>query len=420
MEMSKAFNHIKAYASKKDLPIIPICANDISFISEPSAFYKTLLNKTRQARYRVALSALYIGTGAKENALVQALYNNLQRNSNLSVKIALDANRAQRLDVNGASSVTTLQKVLANKKVQIGMINTGRTNSLVQEIICRFQKWNELLSIYHSKFLIFDDDLIITGANLSSIYFEKRQDRYMCIRGSRLLSDYVYGLIDEINKVDLTGSIRNYNRSYVDLLEKTNGSISNADCFIMPLTQHGPTGLNDHDDFLLFLNSILPASAKVYMSSGYFNPNKAIEGIRIDSVLAPSEEANGFFNGSGLLKFVPRLYTALYKSFLDNHKLCEFLLYKRPDWSFHAKGIWVEGLGDLYAHLIGSSNFNCRSSDRDFETQFFLMTTNKELIARLKNERIALWEQSSQLRKQDISGLNLIYNVVAGMLKNIL
>ena len=39
------------------------------------------------------------------------------------------------------------------------------------------QRYNETLGLQHTKIFVFDDSVILSGANLSSDYFTNRQDR---------------------------------------------------------------------------------------------------------------------------------------------------------------------------------------------------------------------------------------------------
>ena len=418
MELSKTFQQIKSYANNRALPLIPFCAKNVSTLKEPSVFYESLLNNTRNAKKRVALSALYIGTGAREQALVQELCDNLKQNAKLNVNITLDANRAERVDQQGNSSVSILQSVLAYDSVSFNLVNTNSSTNIIHRILSKFERWNELSSTYHSKLLVFDNDVIITGANLSGIYFDKRQDRYISIKSSKFLSDYIYGFLNEISNslLPLDRVIDSHNKNYVSSTEYTEED-DFSDSYIIPLFQHGPSGVTSCDDFLMFLDSILPSHTQVHMSSGYLNPQLR---LRLTSVLCPSEEANGFYRGAGILKFVPRLYTALIQKYCHVNPACSICLYKKPGWSYHAKGIWFDGLDDLTIHMVGSSNFNWRSSTRDFELQFVVLTRNRYLKDILEEDRQRLWADSKPLRQTDFEGLNPIYNMVASIIKSLL
>ena len=48
--------------------------------------------------------------------------------------------------------------------------------------ILNFRTLNELLGVYHIKYYLFDDNVIISGANLADHYFENRRDRYVLIK----------------------------------------------------------------------------------------------------------------------------------------------------------------------------------------------------------------------------------------------
>lgn len=418
MDISKTFQQIKAYANSRSLPLLPICAKNISILKEPSSFYEFLLNKNREARRRVALSSLYIGSGAKERALLQALCDNLNRNPEMIVNISLDFNRAKRIDNHGSSSVSVLQDILVYDTVTLNLIKTSRSTSLIQRILSRFDKWNELTSTYHSKLLVYDNDVMFTGANLSSIYFERRKDRYVFIRNSRLLSDYVYTFLDKLNfsAPSLAETIEAHNNKYLGKLDECTSN-QNVDSYILPLCQHGPSGIHHCDDFLRFLEDILPQGAQLHMSSGYFNPRLK---LKLKSVLVPSEQANGFYNGAGLVGFVPRIYSALLKKYKDLNPSCSINLFKKPGWSFHAKGLWIDGIDDITIHMIGSSNFNWRSSTRDFEIQFVIITKDEDLKRALSEERQKLWADSYPVSQDDFSGLNPIYSSVANILKSLL
>lgn len=50
--------------------------------------------------------------------------------------------------------------------------------------------------MHHMKIYISDDDVIITGANLSHSYFTYRQDRYLYFRDAQGLADYAYDLVE--------------------------------------------------------------------------------------------------------------------------------------------------------------------------------------------------------------------------------
>ena len=64
-------------------------------------------------------------------------------------------------------------------------------------------KLNELIGLQHCKIYIFDNTVIISGANLSKDYFTNRQDRYIVIENCELLADYFCGLVATIASFSL-------------------------------------------------------------------------------------------------------------------------------------------------------------------------------------------------------------------------
>lgn len=54
----------------------------------------------------------------------------------------------------------------------------------------------EAMGTYHTKFLVFDNNVILTGANLSEEYFLDRKDRYMLINDCAELADYLQEFLE--------------------------------------------------------------------------------------------------------------------------------------------------------------------------------------------------------------------------------
>ncbi|KAG5442788.1 CDP-diacylglycerol--glycerol-3-phosphate 3-phosphatidyltransferase [Clonorchis sinensis] len=124
----------------------------------------------------------------------------------------------------------------------------------------------------------------------------------------------------------------------------------------------------------------------------------------------PPTHANGFLRSRGVSGFIPMAYReSLIKlasrfSTLDRLKTVNppvFWEYYRPNWTFHAKGLWVEqkpltlssapNPSSSLLTLIGSSNFSYRSLNRDLESQLVVWTKNAELRTRVIEERNQLF-----------------------------
>ena len=129
---------------------------------------------------RIVLSALYWGVEEREEKLRDAVAASLTSRPGLRVKILLDWCRGTRL-VGGQSSVTLLSPLHRTGSTETGsrcrlaFYQTPQLRGWLGWLLP--SKWNELLGLQHCKVYIFDNSLIISGANLSRDYFTNRQVR---------------------------------------------------------------------------------------------------------------------------------------------------------------------------------------------------------------------------------------------------
>jgi CDP-diacylglycerol---glycerol-3-phosphate 3-phosphatidyltransferase len=61
-------------------PCFEVRSSQIEILKDPVDYYLALHKLTKQAQLRVAMSALYLGTGKLEQYLVERLDNKLQTN----------------------------------------------------------------------------------------------------------------------------------------------------------------------------------------------------------------------------------------------------------------------------------------------------------------------------------------------------
>uniref|UniRef100_A0A914YGV1 CDP-diacylglycerol--glycerol-3-phosphate 3-phosphatidyltransferase n=1 Tax=Panagrolaimus superbus TaxID=310955 RepID=A0A914YGV1_9BILA len=277
------------------------------------------------------------------------------------------------------------------------------------------------------KFYIFDDSVIISGANLSDQYFLNRQDRYVLIENNPKLVDFLENVFNTIaassfqlkengdldlsdncihpfegNKAAFCEHVSTQVRSILSTLhtESSDSMISPSstpasDTRIYPFLQFPPFKINDEVEILMKLFSHSDNDIDVTVATGYFN----LYDDYLDAILKKSNypltfltaapDANGFYNGQGLSGYVPSLYVNTSKFCFDQAKIhqkqIKILEYSRPNWTFHGKGIWIDDeKNGLTATMIGSSNFGYRSVSRDLEAQIMLVTSNEKLRSRLK------------------------------------
>lgn len=163
-----------------------------------------------------------------------------QENSQLVVDILMDSARGRRLD-GGASSLTMLESVFDlkeiaeqqssenylfdcnnNTKTQFSLsplsININLFHSpLLSGLLYRVlpSRVNEILGVFHTKVFLVDNTVILSGANLSGSYLTNRQDRYVIIKDTPLLADFLHLLIQLIQKFSFSAKLE-----HKDLLDR--------------------------------------------------------------------------------------------------------------------------------------------------------------------------------------------------------
>lgn len=365
----------------------------------------------------------------------------------MDLTFLFDYNRATRESI---STEHGQQVVSSSKSVLLPLVRNGAkvnfylTSKLSgwRNWIQRKQKWNELCSLHHMKLYLFDDNLVISGANLSDTYFTNRQDRYLLIRDSPQICDYFDQLIKTVSKFSMKlqndGEFKLHSnwkydptkywhqsmfrksaqKEIVQLNEQFSSDevdLEKADTVIFPLLQMKSIGINDEEQFTASLIQSCPNESSLHLATGYFNLTKAYQKTLLTrqnqtptSILMASEEANGFFNGNGILRFIPLVYTHYTKSFFKrsrghNENDIAIWYYNRPDWSFHAKGIWLFA-PKFFMTVVGSTNFGYRSVYRDNEAQIVILSKNKRLECSFYDEHRALIADSRPIldEKEDL------------------
>src|SRR5699024_9703504 len=91
-----------------------------------------------------------------------------------------------------------------------------------------------------------------------------------------------------------------------------NVDLENTDTVVFPLLQMKSLGINDEEQFTSSLIQNCPAESRLHLATGYFNLTKSYQTLLLNrrnktptSILMASEEANGFFNGNGILRYIP-------------------------------------------------------------------------------------------------------------------
>jgi len=392
------------------------------------------------------LASLYIGVGSRSidlsidrsncNSKEDDLLDSLEyatTNSNLNkVQVLLDANRALRkvsvtnknTQSHGASSDSSNTQITNSAKAIHSRIDTYvNKNNLLQKKkhnrnglflfhvndkrLCTIlpSPLDEVAGVFHIKCYIVDDELILSGANLSESYFSDRLDRYMLFtNGGGGLVDWYADLIDVLseyairydghsnertNKLSSLLSINDemerkqkLEHSLINLFDGSNYNMSKGNdrdeeiiawavpTFQMPTSFLGRTPKFPSDSevtrslLLSALNSDEPISIR--LSSAYLNLTPKLLSVlnlfgrRRNSVgnayiLTAGTISHGFaapkaVDSQRRAGFVDSIKATIPEAFMtlvtEIAKSIisnggKVLLYERAGWTFHTKGLWL-------------------------------------------------------------------------------
>ncbi|KAJ2612817.1 CDP-diacylglycerol--glycerol-3-phosphate 3-phosphatidyltransferase [Coemansia sp. RSA 1365] len=440
----------------KDRPVFRI-RQPISVIHEPQSFYHELLRGISHARRRVYLSSLYLG--GEENELVSVLGGALSRHPDLQVHILLDCLRGTRTDSRGMSSAKLLAPLVATHgtdRVRVSMYHTPALNGLSKQAWP--QRYNEAFGLQHIKGYIFDDDIIVSGANLSRDYFTNRQDRYMRISDQKFV-DYFVGLIDAIsqfsfrvtagNRTHTLGTanyrlemppsvpdpsheprefVREANEIMAQFLQRAEientideYEISERDTLAIPTVQMRQLGITQDEHHMAEFIELADVFARQHhggchnlMASAYFNFSEQYKKSVLSSpsrweLLVASPQANGFYDAKGISQFIPDMYSIIEHGFLRDvlkHRRNNDVAvaeYERNGWTFHGKGVWCylnQRLPQMT--MIGSPNYGYRSIYRDLEAQITLIPGSEHLRKDIHQEAQNLLAQSKTVNESEL------------------
>lgn len=433
---------------------------DIEILSEPAQFYLTLKTKISQAKHRVYLSSLYIGKTQYE--LVDCIDDALAKNQDLKIYLLTDVLRATREaphHPSSASLLAPLEQKYGKHRVDIRMYHTPNLTGLTKKLAPK--RLDEGWGVQHMKLYGFDDEIILSGANLSEDYFTNRQDRYYLFK-NKAITDYYFRLHQAIASISYQIRHTSQLKQGFKLIWPTTNVtcephinthrfLSDASHLLLPiLKQHELTSFDefkDHENFdtivypvsqftplflpnqdlstekpaiLRLLSYIDSPRIKWWFTAGYFNMLPQIQDRLINSsaqgsVITASPKANSFYKSSGLSYYLPEAYLLFAKRFLEQVKKLgkETLItvYEWQNgvvntpggWTYHAKGLWltVPEEDEPSITVIGSSNYTKRAYSCDLESNAIIITKDPELKRQMKQEINHLMEHVSELSLDD-------------------
>ncbi|QDZ19946.1 phospholipase [Chloropicon primus] len=438
---------------------VRVKTSDIRVLRTPSEFHECLASGISSARDKVVVSTLYIGqTTEKERGLVELLAAAKRRGTRVS--LLLDALRARRSEGSKTIAKTLASSLLepgGGEPPQVSLYHTPRLKGLLKSVVK--PPYSEIMGVCHMKVYVFDDAVLMSGANLNERYFTNRQDRYVSFKSAELASR-VCDIIDAVGKhsyqLDRSGGLEappsgfdpvsspkafseNLQMDLAKALEPVGDRKTDAldglgdHALVFPLVQLGCINYRQDEKVMLsFLDALrsmgsaqgVPGTQNIVMSSGYLNVTKKLEKalLQADSsvqFVTASPRANGFYKSSNSSKaLIPFVYQNLTNDLVRRMKASsgrEINLheYERPDWQYHAKGLWyfpTSGSNPV-ATFIGSPNYGYRSAEKDLEMQFAVVSACQDLGERLKGEAEALLEHSIQKSSLDDSEARLFVSL---------
>lgn len=467
-------------------------ADNIS--ATPSDFHSYLCRRIRHAQERVILASLYIGVGSggtirdesasmdhycKEDEFLQSLNFAASNEKIKQMQIILDANRAMRkvsftnkqnagqshdsnqgpsgISTNSADTVLSTLKPFLERKGRDDLSDDSSNGLFLFPVndqrLCTIlpSPLDEVAGVFHIKAYLVDDELILSGANLSEEYFSNRLDRYMLFTdGGGGLVDFYAELCDALcsyairydGKSSLLSTLNN------EKTRKQQLESSLTRLFIDKKQTMSPDSCRDHnvpEDHVAYViptfqmpNSFLgrpfqfksdtdacrdlllaavesEQNMSVRLSSAYLNLTPRLRAIltlfgnkrggapyvltagAVSHGFAPKKQTQSKHNTVGLVdkikSSIPEAFLTLVKEASQSIIACggKVLLYERPGWTFHAKGVWIttndpdttrrELIHDpttIVSTIIGSGNYGARSEDLDVESNCIIVFNNEQ------------------------------------------
>ncbi|KAK2197698.1 bifunctional Phospholipase D-Transphosphatidylase/CDP-alcohol phosphatidyltransferase class-II family/Phospholipase D-like domain [Babesia duncani] len=452
--------------------------DNISFINSASNFYTKICEMCRNAKKRIVLSCLYIGTGDLESNLIQEITACKSERPNVTLDVLVDKERQCRSNtLNKEKSplylFAPMIKHFDNVKISLFF------NPLFGRIMTHFVKspLSEVFGTMHLKIYISDSTCIITGANLSNEYFVSRYDRYVVIEDT-FFADMMHTIVatmqsasfdwtanmeakwnsNLVNPLDDAMLFRNQmfikTRTLVEMLHQVIASKQQKpkECRIKIMLQLGFTLPSfDQEERILF--DYLYKEAKngkyVFISTAYLNMTdrlmqvlKKIHNFNHNAlqVLTANPRANSFWGCGRLRTLIPLFYSSaacklirVLSEGLTHYVENVYMEFYKPNSTFHSKGFWILNQrldfvpneefesfsnrikGPIYT-VVGSSNYGARSYYRDLEITMLLESDSPKVQKHLKEELYSMLEYATYVTYSTVNQrLALSFHVVTSL-----
>jgi CDP-diacylglycerol--glycerol-3-phosphate 3-phosphatidyltransferase len=434
-----------ASSSSRLLRSFPLKAHHFrleSIAFTPRDFHSELCQRIRSAERRVHLASLYIGPAADPRIHPQEeeLLDSLRATKCSDVRILLDQNRALRPVPTAAkpgetfiTSAEACHRAIGHHTQEPEIYLMSVLPDWLQSVL--WNPYDEVAGVFHIKAYIIDDDLILSGANLSEEYFSDRADRYLWIQqgGNGLVDCYadVLGVLCQHarlyappNATNLPSTTRTSPpmnrqqliRSLTQVLTTISDDCPDADdtefdrdivAYAVPTLQapahffHGvpekerlPLDVQVLEDLLVEAEAPKKSESvqrtTLRLSSAYLNImgnlRRVLQSHRFKThLLTAGRISHGFKPkpkaGNKGREWIPTVFDELARESMRSLQ-SQLWFYQREGWSFHAKGIWISvgeqpvEMADASSLVVvthGSSNYGGRSTFRDMESNLIMI-----------------------------------------------
>lgn len=350
---------------------------NISILDQAEQFFKYVCEKSQSAK-NVLLSCLTIDEKGRGRDLLQILEQRIKNKQN--TRIFLDKSRSMRN--------RSFIKELKERNLFDSVKFIDKTSLKILPHIL-----NEAISVYHDKIYIFDHEVCLSGANLGRVYFSNRIDRYWIIKDKNFAESMAKKIFSQQIALAADNSLKicdKLNFQKLKGLETRNKSIGAS-----PPTTKIFYFSETHEN-KIFKILFKENHNEIFLSTPYINfPSHHIKLLQKHdvSIFISAPESRSFQNFGSFGKIINQIYTystLKTQEYLPKAKIHEF---NRPRHSFHTKGIWIFN-EDYAVSVIGSSNYNRRSSKADKEISWVAVTNDQVLIEKWRNEVRNLYRDS--------------------------
>jgi len=404
------------------LPSVAIRQQDINILLSPKEYQQTLLTLIAQAKKRIYITLLYLENDEAGNIIFEALYQAKQKTPQLNVVVFVDAHRAQR-------GLIGQKQQLGNRAMYVDFAQKHQGKLNVFGIAV---KPKELLGVLHLKGMVFDDEVLYSGASINNVYLHHgdkyRLDRYYQISSSVLADSFCDFLnihfIDSdvaINfstvQIDSTKKQRLKSKRTTTIVKKARYSLSKNDhdkildephLKITPLAGCGKWKNQLNQTILKLLKE---AEQEIIIFTPYFNfPRVVIKQINLAlkrgvniTLIVGDKTASDFYikapENFSTIGIIPYIYEQILQRFVKRWQSyikagqLTIRLWKDGDNSYHLKGVIV----DSQYHLLTGSNLNPRAWGLDLENGLLIEDNSQLLMPDFRKEFAVICKQSEKL-----------------------